>query len=537
MFNKIPTLLGISVPQYRLLLQNEKTVEKRSTKVNQSVIEILGYVFCVFIGIVFMLIPLFIPIDNFTYSLIGISTSMFMVLVLTFHYLQILVFPINYHIIAHTPITSLTYFCVKLSQILSYAIKMLVCTNFFPSFGGIWIRDDASEGLQFLFPVVYFPIACFSGFFIIGLLITFPGYITKLYIKKSFRKIAEFIQLIFPVSIVFIGFPMFFITKVDGISFETLQSITNWFYPLPNAWFAGSIAIILGEVETRFIILSSLALITTSILILGPLRSIGETYSEYLSLQLESDLQEKSELIVKPGPFEKIIRNRVIYAGFCLGSTYLYRDKRSLQTLILTVGTYIFLLVILTQLPIHMFMDVFNIEIDVLFLVLSYFFCNFGVSLVSDYLKIIRFSDHWKASWMFKLLPLASPQKLWRGFQTVTILYFVIPLTFLALGVAIFFLGINGIFFIFPNLTFLLFYVLFHPKPPSGIPLSEEITIKRAMGCSHQILSNLAIAFFIGIQYVVNVINSYLYIGLYCVIVFGGLFGFIYLFIRGESRY
>ena len=88
----------------------------------------------------------------------------------------------------------------------------------------------------------------------------------------------------------------------------------------------------------------------------------------------------------------------------------------------------------------------------------------FGVGLVSVFLSNVRYSEHWKASWIFKVIPLTSPLDLWRGSQITSILYIVMPYTLLLCAIAIFFWGGTGILYVLPTLVFILYNMLFHPK-------------------------------------------------------------------------
>ena len=99
----------------------------------------------------------------------------------------------------------------------------------------------------------------------------------------------------------------------------------------------------------RFLILTALAVISTAFLFLVPLQSIAKTYSKYLSYLIESDTKQKYKLKVKIPQFAKIIKNRVIRAGFCMSSVYFYRDKRMLQGILAMLGSSIVFIVLFTQ--------------------------------------------------------------------------------------------------------------------------------------------------------------------------------------------
>ncbi len=539
MLEKIAGLFGISSTQYSHLLQTEKTVEKRGLEGQPLASNTLNYVFSFLISGTFFFIPLLMDISVYSYALIGITVSMVMIGIWTLPYFDILIYPINYPVVAHTPISSRTYFLVKLTQILSYTVKLLICLNLIPALGGIGIRSGESSQLQFLFPLVYLPIAFLSGFFTIGIMTTFAGYLTKLYAYKKLRNVAKFTQGLFPLLFSSIWVVIYLFPKnipQDNVM-EMFSSAAKLFYTLPNGWFAGTVSVVLGQIEVRFLILTALAVISTAFLVLVPLQSIAKTYSKYLSYLIEDDTKQKQKLRVKIPRFAKIIKNRVIRASFCMSSVYLYRDKRMLQSILGMLGSSIGFFVILTQAETFYLgwtVKSYISGLNPAFFMMS---CFFGVTFVGTFLSIFRYSEHWKASWMFKVIPLTAPLDLWRGAQITAMLYAIMPFTLLLSVIAIVFWRAAGILYVLPSLVFLLYNILSHPKPDSGIPFSDEINPKKGgMGCAYFIYVHLAMMGFIAVFIIAYLIHVWVYIGVYCVSVVGGLIGFVYLFAKRGQK-
>ena len=186
MLERIAGILGASPTQYRYLLNTEKLVEKRALKGKRFVNLSLGLTCALFFFMGLSTVTmLFLSLDVFTYALIGITMSMAMIGIWTIPYFDILLSPINYPIVAHTPVSSRTYFLVKLTQVLTYVLLLLGSLNLPPAIAGIWIHAKESSQLLYLFPLVYLLIAFMSGFFTVGVMTVFAGYLTKLYTKKS----------------------------------------------------------------------------------------------------------------------------------------------------------------------------------------------------------------------------------------------------------------------------------------------------------------------------------------------------------------
>lgn len=533
MIEKITSILGIQTTQYRYLRQTEKTVSKRAHKGQPLGSEILNYMFGFLISLSFFFIPFLTDISIYNFALIGITVSMIMIGIWMLPYFDILIYPINYPIVAHTPITSRTYFFVKLTQMLSHTVKLLFCLNLIPAISGIWVRSEETPNLQLLFPLVYLTITFISGVFTVGIMTIFAGYLTKLYAFKRLRNLAIFTQGLFPFLFPAAFAIIYFLPKdiPDGTVLDVFSIVAKLFYVLPNGWFAASVSVILGQIEVIYLILTALAIVSTTFFVLVPIQNIAKTYSQYLSYLMETDTKQKSLMKVKNSKFAKIIKNRNILAGFCLSSVYSYRDKRMLHGILAMLGSIIYFAFMLTQAErfyLGWMMKSYITGLNLAFFAVSSFF---GVGFVTQFLTLLRYSVHWKASWLFEAIPLTAPLDLWRGTQLTTLLYVVMPYTLFLYTIAIIIWGVMGILYVLPTLVFILYHVLFLPKPASGLPLSEEINPKaRGMGCVHFIFVHLSMIVYVGFFFIAYWIDTTVYISVYCIIVVGGLVGFVYLF-------
>ena len=342
MLEKIVERFCDSPTQYRSLLRAERLIEKRALEGKNNFATNLSlaaaWFFCFIISLPVTAIPFLLSIDIFSYALIGITVSMLIIGSWMIPYFDIFLSPINYPVIAHMPVSSRTYFFVKLTQIFKYTVPLLACLNLMPAISGVWIRMDESSQFQYFFPIVYLPVAFMSGFFTLGVMATLVGYKTKLYTKKRFRDIAQYLQLFsffFPLLCVLLYYYNYGLSHHPRLSpdilMDKLTSILKWFYALPNGWFAGIVALVLGQIErpniVRHLISAGLAIASTLFLVFVPLRSIAKSYSEYLSYLLESGSKQTSKLRVKTPLFARIFRNPAVRAGLCLSFVYIRRDR------------------------------------------------------------------------------------------------------------------------------------------------------------------------------------------------------------------
>ena len=533
MLEKIAAKLGACPIQYKLLLQTDKTLEERALEGKQGLSKLslsLTCAFCFLISISSAL-PVFFHVNVFNYALIGTTTSMFMVGLWMLPYFDLLLSPINYPVIAHTPVSSRTYFLVKLTQILKYAVLLLGCLNIFPSLCGIFLRGDEASFLCYFFPIFYLPIAFMSGFFAIGVMTAFAGYLTKLYAIKSLRKIAKSAQFILPML-----FPLFFyLIPIDFLK-DNYEAVIKWISVFPSGWFAGAISITVSTFErpevARDLILAGVAFLST-LLLLIPLRSIAKTYSKYLAYLMESGGRPKDTLRMRVPFLARFFTSRDVYAGFRLSAVYMRRDRHILQQLVsstLMVGLMTVIFFVRGIYPIEWIAYHYAIGLSP---GLTGLFIFLGVSLVFGFLSSVGSSEHYKASWMLKLAPLRAQSDLWRGVEIATFIYLVLPCTLLFFIVAILFWGVLGILFVLPGLLVMLYSVITYPKPESGLPLSEEvIKIANMTGCLAYGLSMIAAGALVGIQFLARLLHVWVYVGVYCIIVVGGLIGFIYHFTK-----
>ena len=139
---------------------------------------------------------------------------------------------------------------------------------------------------------------------------------------------------------------------------------------------------------------------------------------------------------------------------------------------------------------------------------------------------------------MLTLVPLSTPNDLWRGVQAAAFLYIVAPCTLLMFCIATAIWGVLGIFYILPGFILLINYVILYPKPVSGLPLTAEFVENQVAGegLIPFLLSLFVIAVFMGIQFLTYLLNIWVYYGFYCVTVVGGIIGFIYFSRKNEWR-
>lgn len=533
MLDKIAEMFGADPTHYRQLRKVEKTVATRAVDAKRergfanASLGITCFI-CFIFGAAIAMTVFFQPLDIFSYTLFTLSGTMVLVVFLILPHFDIILSPTNYLVVSHTPVSSRTYFIVKLTQLLTYGVLLLGCLNLLPAIFGLWTEEKNP-----FFPVVYLPISFIAGFFMIGLMTVFTGYLTKLYTKERFRNIAQYAQLAFTIFFpaIYIFGPRFF----TELATDKIVSFFKVFYLLPNSWFAGAVPLALGNTDRQFLILTTLAIAVIVLLVAGPLRSIAKSYSKYLASLSEVRRTRSSQLKIKTSVIARLFRRRETYAGADFVFAYLRRDRTTQFRFLRELGTIVIILILLFR-EHDLFLNSIGKPFTIwLALGVSMLFFFIGSGFISSFLNQIRYSEHWKAAWLFRCIPLVNPHALWRGVQATALVYMIFPYTLLFATVATFLWPrFWGGFYVLPGLIGLLCYVAFYPKPSSGLPLSQEYIqserYNHYMAFILHLCGLLVFGVVLALQFVMYKIHLGLYIGCYSVTIIAGLLLFIHFF-------
>lgn len=537
MLDKIAEMFGADPTHYRQLRKVEKAVATRAVDAERergfanASLGVTCFI-CLIFGAAIAMAVFFLPLDIFDYTLLTLSATMVLVVLLILPHFDIILSPTNYLVVSHTPVSSRTYFIVKLTQLLTYAVLLLGCLNLLPAIFGLW-----TEERNLFFPVVYLPISFIAGLFMIGLMTMFTGYLTKLYTKERFRNIAQYAQLAFTVF-----FPAIYLLgprAFTELATDKVVSLFKAFYLLPNSWFAGAVPLALGNTHRQFLILTALAIASIVLLMVGPLRSIAKSYSKYLASLSEAGKTRSSQLKIKMSVVARLFKRRETRVTSDLVFAYLKRDRTTQFRFFREFGGMVIILFILFREHDSVLNSIGKPFTIWLAFGVSMLFFFIGSSFIGSFLSQIRYSDHWRAAWLFRCAPLANPQALWRGVQATALVYMIFPYTLLFATVATFLWPhFWGGFYVLPGLIGLLCYVVLYPKP--SLPLSQEYIqsgrYKQYMVFILHVCGLFVFGVVLAIQFVMYKIHLGLYIAGYSVTIIGGFLLFIYFFGKKEEQ-
>ncbi|MCG9128133.1 hypothetical protein JT359_11080 [Candidatus Poribacteria bacterium] len=526
MFEKFAIKFGANPHHYKLILDNEKVLEERANEGKQGIAKLSLALYCAFSFLIsiFSSLVVFFGIDVFIYSIIGVSMSMGIVALWSLPYFDNLLNPIYYQVIAHAPISSRTYFMVKLTQILKSSVILLFCLNVFPSVCGIFIKGEDLTIVRYFFPLVYLPVVFLSGFFTIGIMAALVGYLTKLYSIKKLQKVTKSSQFILPIL-----FPLSFYLIPFELFQEHYNSIVKYLSYLPIGWFASIVSLVVSKMDRigfqRDIILTGVALVSTLILVLIPLRSIAKTYSGYLAFLLENVNRSMKKLRIRNSILSRFFKNPETYASMSLCWIYLRRDKKlaakfSAEGITVIIMTLI--LFIRGIYPIEYIKYNYALGLSPGFIGL---YGIIGFSLSLGFLQAVRYSQHWKAKWILDITPYGNKSNMWRGAEFTVLIFLLLPCTLFSIIFACFLWGINGIFYVLPGLVLVLLSIYTFKQSGLSHPLSQErVEGEIGSGCLTVIIYSTALTLLIGILFLARFIHVRVYVGVYSIIVVGGIF-------------
>ena len=135
MLDKIAEMFGADPMHYRQLRKVEKAVTNRAADAESErgfarvSLGITCFICLIFSAAIAMAV-FFQPLDIFSYTFLILP------------HFDIILSPTNYLVVSHTPVSSRTYFIVKLTQLLTYAVLLLGCLNLLPAIFGLWTEEQ-----------------------------------------------------------------------------------------------------------------------------------------------------------------------------------------------------------------------------------------------------------------------------------------------------------------------------------------------------------------------------------------------------------
>ncbi|MEI6263559.1 MAG: hypothetical protein WCP74_00550 [Sphingobacteriia bacterium] len=462
------------------------SIQQRQKRKNAKPIKwaTLGTMFLsAFLGL-FFIISFFISKDVITQFFLFFSFFIFLLAsTLISDFTNVLIDIRDNAIILPKPINDKTFLLARLLHIIIHVSKM-VLPMALPSLitVGMIYGSWGVIALIFLIP----PVTLFTIFLINAIYIL----ILKVSTPEKFKNIISYFQIIFAVAIY--GSYQIVPRMINMSAFK------NYHFPqtsisllAPPFWFAGSWEFLYHQNYTIIIICAFiLSIVMPALSIWVVIKYFAPSFNQKLAMISGSDAAEtihasKTNTVVNQKPFAEILSNLFTQKGAermgFLHAWYITSRSRDFKMRVYPAIGYllVYMIIMILQSKKGAIEELQNQTIGGKFIFLGgIYFISF---VIIQALTQIKYSDKYKASFIFYTSPIAIPGHIISGAVKATILKFYMPLALCvcSLGVAI--MGIN----ILPNLLlgmsnqlcicFLIAYVSFVEMPFSR---TESITVK-----------------------------------------------------------
>ncbi|MFQ6113637.1 MAG: hypothetical protein ACE5NG_06050, partial [bacterium] len=385
-----------------------------------------GRIFFTLVFFYFITGLIFVPIvlDNqdvfFTGTLL-ISYTMFMIggLILV-EYSTVVISPDDYSVLGYRPISSKTFFFVRLTNILFYILTFTTVLAL-------------PATVAFFFTLGFNPtlgVAAFLSVLLanIATAMTMVLLYTFILKKVSLNRLQNLLAF-FQVGLAFLIYSSFFIIpRLVGNSVVQTSEMSSslWLKFLPSAWFSSYLTISLGEPMPSDWLLAAISILMTVALAYFALSKVSMGYSESLAAvsTLPADKKVASRRFVKPFLlFAQAHEERVV--SKLIRNQFLHDNKFKMAVLGILPLTIFYLFIGIEGGPLP---DPFEIhEFDMKRTGLLYLLVFLFPMMLRTY---VTQSDAFQASWIFYTTP-ANVRRLILSEKNFLMIYFVLPFLFI----------------------------------------------------------------------------------------------------------
>jgi len=167
----------------------------------------------------------------------------------------------------------------------------------------------------------------------------------------------------------------------------------------------------------------------------------------------------------------------------------------------------------------------FSIGVAVGVPIYSFYICAF---LLSYLLSVLKYSEDWKATWIFTIAPMESHAHFFKGVKLAIIAYFIAPYFIICTGISVLLWNpLLAVVYMLPSLMGCLCYLSFYWSSVATLPFSREPRQKKGMDDILTFALGLIIfGGIFGIHYVAYQFHIYLYIAAYMLTIGVGAFLF-----------
>ena len=324
-------------------------------------------------------------------------------------------------ILGHLPLSSRTLFAAKVLNLFSFTALLAVAVNFFPMLFGVW-----ATGSNLLFPVGHLLAALGVSVFSASLVISGYGLLIRYVDKERFNNIVAYSQAALTIFFI-LGYqlmPRLMDTQGGGF----VEANPGYFLLFPPAWFSGFAMLVMGRVDGFSLLLAALALVSLAFVTTLAMRKVSAGYSGFVSRLASDSGRHEGRAAARPSLLGRvkpvILRNPAERAVFDLVSTYLKRDREVKVRFYPTFADLLMFPVIgyfSAGLP-----DPFTDLAEE-----SNFQTLAGAAMIPflamTAVETLIFSEHYRATYIFRVAPVARLRDVHAGVRKAIFVYVAVP--------------------------------------------------------------------------------------------------------------
>jgi hypothetical protein len=328
-------------------------------------------------------------------------------------------------ILLHRPVTPQAMLWAKIAVLVQVSLWLAVALNF----AGIVVGVFAPDG-GWIYPLAHILSTALQALFCTGFIVLTYQLCLRWFGRERLEGLMTTVQIIAAIAAVVGGQIVPQLLARFGAQIR-LSAAAWWLGLLPPAWFAGFDNALAGEGGVNSWMLAGIGGLATAVVLWLAFGKLAHSY--------ESGLQALSEAtpaspkrrgrhwlgwLVNAPPLRWWLRNSASRGAFLLTAAYLFRDRE-------------------TKLRIYPGLAPMMI-MPVLFLIRGGMSRNYAVAFSGTYLGIVpligisllRYSQQWQASDLFRMAPLSGPGPLSHGARRAAMVFLALPALVLFVAIA-----------------------------------------------------------------------------------------------------
>jgi hypothetical protein len=430
---------GVDPLQYHYLLQCSLTMDFRSTNPlmgrgseTKSALRQTAFLNLLFGG--FMSVVLAFHADTFLFATLMLGYAMAMIaMMVLMEFGLVVISPDDHSLLAHRPISSLTFLAVRFSNLVFYVLVLSLSLNGAPCFIGLICRGSTPW-----FPLVYLLVSTAAAVSVAGAVVVFYGLFMRWFHHERMKDVLVYCQIALS-FLFFFGYQL--VPRLVGTGDHLgIESLTHgWGVLFPSVWFAGLVELGLGRWSWESVATGGAALLLMAVVMPWLFRAVSLDYSAQVGRMIAPSGNSARVGVPRQTLTDRVARvvcrSVEERAFFCFVVTMLRRNRNVKLQLYPNFGIVIAMLV-LTMMDEQRLPDPASGQgISGMVASMTAMAFVFGAAALAG---AIPYSDEYAGAWLFQTAPMARPEVILKAIKKAALLFLFAPMFLLTFGISCF---------------------------------------------------------------------------------------------------